>query len=193
MWQNSGTTIVTKLKNSNCDKTQKLKLWQLQMGKKTQKVTKLKNSNVTKLKMWQNSKTQIVTLLLLLTLLFLLLITILLLFLLLLGQTGIAPSVPELKIRLRPHEVSTVFCRHIGPAVELIGFQSERHTAVFYIELSFSTSLARQPSFYVLNPGCWWVCMEDELKQKWRSWAKECWPELWLSFHSVLVLVHYGP
>ena len=34
--------MVTKLKNSNCDKTQKLKLWQ---NSKTQIVTKLKKSN----------------------------------------------------------------------------------------------------------------------------------------------------
>ena len=36
------TDIVTKLKNSNCDKTQKLKLW---TNSKTQIVTKLKNQN----------------------------------------------------------------------------------------------------------------------------------------------------
>ena len=53
MWQNSKTRIVIKLKNSNGDKTQKIKLWQ---NSKTQ--------NVTKLNLWQNStcdKTQIVT------------------------------------------------------------------------------------------------------------------------------------
>ena len=51
-----------KPKNSNCDKTQKLKLWQ---NSQNQIVTTLKNSNfdkktknkiVTKLKLWQNSK-----------------------------------------------------------------------------------------------------------------------------------------
>ena len=46
------TQIVMKLKNSNGDKTQKLKLWQ---NSKTQIVTKLKNSNC------DNLKTQIVT------------------------------------------------------------------------------------------------------------------------------------
>ena len=45
--------MVTKVKNSNCDKTQKLKLWQQSNWDKTQ--------NVTKLKLWQNFKTQIVT------------------------------------------------------------------------------------------------------------------------------------
>ena len=40
--QNLKTQIVTKLKNSNCDKTQKLKLWQ---NSKVYAVTKLKNSN----------------------------------------------------------------------------------------------------------------------------------------------------
>ena len=44
MWQNSKTQIVTKLKNSNCVRTQKLKVWQ----------------NL-KRELWQNSKTQIVT------------------------------------------------------------------------------------------------------------------------------------
>ena len=39
MWQNSATQNATKLKNSRCDKTQKLKC------DKTQNVTKLKNSN----------------------------------------------------------------------------------------------------------------------------------------------------
>ena len=43
---------MTELENSNCDKTQKLKLWQ---NSKIQIVTKLKNSN------YDNSKTQIVT------------------------------------------------------------------------------------------------------------------------------------
>ena len=51
---------MTKLKKSNCDKTQKIKLWQ---NSKNQIVTKLKNQIVTtqKLKSWQNSKTEIVT------------------------------------------------------------------------------------------------------------------------------------
>ena len=55
------TQIVTRLKNSNYDKTQKLKLWQ---NAKTQIAMKLKNTNcdkTQKLKIWQNSKTQIVT------------------------------------------------------------------------------------------------------------------------------------
>ena len=70
MWQNSKTQIVTILKNSYCDKTQKLRLWQnfknsnydkthklkLWQSSKTRIVTKLR-----KLKWWQNSKTQIVT------------------------------------------------------------------------------------------------------------------------------------
>ena len=43
---------MTKLKNTNCDKTQKIKLLQ---KSKAQIVTKLKNS------MWRNFKTQIVT------------------------------------------------------------------------------------------------------------------------------------
>ena len=42
MWQKSKTQIVTKLKDSNCDKTQKLK-WS--PNSKTKFVTKLKNSN----------------------------------------------------------------------------------------------------------------------------------------------------
>ena len=75
MWQlknsnfdNSKTQIlttqkVTKLKSSNCDKTQNVKLWQNQNYKKsskTQIVTKLENWNcdkIQKLKLWQNSKT----------------------------------------------------------------------------------------------------------------------------------------
>ena len=45
---------MTKLKkNSNCDKTQTFKLWQ---NSKTQIVTELKKN-----KLWQNTKTQIVT------------------------------------------------------------------------------------------------------------------------------------
>ena len=58
------------LKNSNCDTTQKLKMWQNSMCDKTKKnnlwknsnpqiVTKLKNSNcdnLQKFKLWQNSK-----------------------------------------------------------------------------------------------------------------------------------------
>ena len=59
--------------NSNCDETQKLKLWQnsktqtvtkCDITQKLQIVTKLKNSNydkTQKLKLWQNSKNQIVT------------------------------------------------------------------------------------------------------------------------------------
>ena len=61
--------IVTKLKNSNCDKTQKLKLWP---NSKTETETKHKNfkcdeipktkfvTKLTKKKLWQNS-TQLVT------------------------------------------------------------------------------------------------------------------------------------
>ena len=80
LWQKLKTHIVTKLKTSNCYKTQKNKLWQ----NSNQIVTKLKNSNCaqigtklknsnwdkTQLKLWQktqillNSKTQIVTVLL---------------------------------------------------------------------------------------------------------------------------------
>ena len=45
LWLNSKTQIVTKLKNSNCDNAQTLKLWQ---NSKTQKMTKLKNSNCDK-------------------------------------------------------------------------------------------------------------------------------------------------
>ena len=67
MWRNFKTQIVMKLKNSNCDETQKLKL---QWNSKTQTVMKLKSSNcdknsnvekTQKLKLWQKSKTQIVT------------------------------------------------------------------------------------------------------------------------------------
>ena len=65
-----------KLENSKCDKTQlvtKLKLWQNSNCDKTQVVTKLKwwpnsncekkikNLNVTKLRLWQNLRTQIMT------------------------------------------------------------------------------------------------------------------------------------
>ena len=50
---NSIDQSVTKSKNSTCDKTQKNKMWQ--------KSKFDKNLNVTKLKMWQNSKTQNVT------------------------------------------------------------------------------------------------------------------------------------
>ena len=60
------TQIVVKLKNSNCDKTQKLKLW---WNSKTQIVINLKISNCeetqkliglqnSKLKLWVNSKTK---------------------------------------------------------------------------------------------------------------------------------------
>ena len=42
LWQNSKTQIVTKLENSNCNKTQKLKLCQ---DSKIQTVAKLKNTN----------------------------------------------------------------------------------------------------------------------------------------------------
>ena len=68
MWQNSNHNG-TKLKNSKCDKTQKLIMCQIS---KTQNGTKLKSQNVTKLKnskcnktqklkIGQNSKTQNVT------------------------------------------------------------------------------------------------------------------------------------
>ena len=76
MWQNSKTQNVTYLKDSKCDKTQKLKIKQkskksicdknqkLKMWpkSKTQNVTKLKNmkgDKTQKLKIWQNSTTQI--------------------------------------------------------------------------------------------------------------------------------------
>ena len=61
---------MTKLKNSNCEKPQKPKLWQ---STKTQTLTKLKKSNLEKkiiivffyktqkLKLLQNTKTEIVT------------------------------------------------------------------------------------------------------------------------------------
>ena len=58
LWQNSKTKMG---QNSNCDKTQKLILWQ---NSKIQIVTKLKNIScykTKKLKLWPNSKTQIVT------------------------------------------------------------------------------------------------------------------------------------
>ena len=56
--KNSNSNII---KNSNCDKTQKLKLWQ---NSKSKMVTKLKNFNgdkTQKLKLWHNLSTQIVT------------------------------------------------------------------------------------------------------------------------------------
>ena len=50
---NSKTQMVTKLKNSNGDKTPKVKWWQ---NSKSQIVTKLKKTQVvTKLKLWENS------------------------------------------------------------------------------------------------------------------------------------------
>ena len=62
LWHDSKTQIVTKLKNSNYDKTKKnSKLW---LNSKIQIVTNLKNSNCDKTikkKLWQNSKTQIGT------------------------------------------------------------------------------------------------------------------------------------
>ena len=61
LWQILKTKIVTKLKNSKCDQTQKIKMWQ---KSKSQNLTKLENSKcdkTLKLKMWQNSKTQNVT------------------------------------------------------------------------------------------------------------------------------------
>ena len=61
LWQNSKTQNVTSFKDSNCDKTQKLKMWQ---KFKSQNVTKkikmwwkskkLKCDKTQKLKMWQN-------------------------------------------------------------------------------------------------------------------------------------------
>ena len=58
---------MTKLKNSNCDKTQKLKLWQNSKWDKTPKSNwdKTENANCEKKKLkkvnlWQNSKTPIV-------------------------------------------------------------------------------------------------------------------------------------
>ena len=68
MRQNLKTHIVTKLKPSNCDKTQNLKFWQYsktQIGtKKTQIITKLKALNCDKSPkklLWQKSTTQIIT------------------------------------------------------------------------------------------------------------------------------------
>ena len=64
LWQNWTTQIVS---NSICDETQivmKLKLWWKKNKKKAQIVMNLKNLNgdkTQKLKLWQNSKTQIVT------------------------------------------------------------------------------------------------------------------------------------
>ena len=58
---NLKTQMVTKLKKSNCDKTQKLRLWQNSKKSKCDKTWKLKQSNydktqvVTKLKLWQKS------------------------------------------------------------------------------------------------------------------------------------------
>ena len=47
MWWNSTTQIVTKLKKSDCEKTQKLKSWQ---KSKTEIVTKHKKQTVSKIK-----------------------------------------------------------------------------------------------------------------------------------------------
>ena len=62
---NSKTQVVMKLKNPNCDKTQKLKMWQYSKSQivNTQTVTKLKlwqnlkTWNVTNFTFWQNPKT----------------------------------------------------------------------------------------------------------------------------------------
>ena len=51
MWQKSKTKNVTKLKNSNCNKTQELKLWQ---NSKTQLKKKKKTQIVTKFKTWKH-------------------------------------------------------------------------------------------------------------------------------------------
>ena len=57
--RNSKTQIAMKLKNSNVDKIKKIRLWQ---NSKTQIVTKLEaNKKTQKLKLWWNSKTQTVT------------------------------------------------------------------------------------------------------------------------------------
>ena len=69
LWWDSKTQILLKLKNSNSDKTDKIKLWQISNCDKTEivKEKELNNSkcdktqNVTKLKLWPNSKTWIVT------------------------------------------------------------------------------------------------------------------------------------
>ena len=64
---NSTTEIVMKLKNSNCDKTLKLKLWQNSKthSDKTQKLKLLKKNSKnlceTKPKLWQNLRTQTMT------------------------------------------------------------------------------------------------------------------------------------
>ena len=62
LWQNSKTPIVKNhLKKSSCDKTKigtKLKLWQNSKSDQTQTVTKLKNANydrTQKLKLWQKN------------------------------------------------------------------------------------------------------------------------------------------
>ena len=62
LWWNSKNQILTKLQNSNWEKTQKLKWWQNKNYDKTHCEEKnLNNSSVTKPKLGQNSKTQIVT------------------------------------------------------------------------------------------------------------------------------------
>ena len=56
-WLSSKTQMMTKFKNTNCDKTQTLKIWQ---NSKTQILMKLKNSNcdeTQKLQMWWSPKT----------------------------------------------------------------------------------------------------------------------------------------
>ena len=63
LWQYSKTQFVTKLENSTCDKTQKLKLWW--NWKKHRLQTNSKTQNVKKrkkkLNLWPNFKTQVVT------------------------------------------------------------------------------------------------------------------------------------
>ena len=51
------TQNLTELKNSKCDKTQKIKMWQL----KTSRYDKTQNMKTQKLKMWQNWTTEDVT------------------------------------------------------------------------------------------------------------------------------------
>ena len=67
LWQNSKTKIVTKVKNLNCDKSQKLKLWKLKTSICDKNQIEEKNQKLIvttqKLKLWPNSKTQMVTML----------------------------------------------------------------------------------------------------------------------------------
>ena len=62
MWRKK-TQLVKKVKNSNCDKTEKHKLWQsskTQIETKFKKKTQIVNKKTKRVKLWQNLKTQIV-------------------------------------------------------------------------------------------------------------------------------------